>query len=116
MARWRNQPENTDVDCIALFCLSGLYLELGLGYVDPLLPPPAHIIQKLGPGAYYLYDFNNAPNPRGQLSIGHEWNPSNKVRVSMELRHNSWLATTADKGENSAWLSLRLRPWQWDAR
>ena len=104
------------MECLTLFCLSGLYIELGAGYIRGLPPPPPRIIEKYGPNVIYLYDFNTTRNPRGQLSLGYEWNPSNRVRVSMELRHNSWIGTNADKGENGAWMSLRLRPWQWDPR
>lgn len=100
------------MQCAFLLCLSGLFLEGGVGYVAPTPSPPAWAFQKFGPDATWRYDANHAANPMGRLSVGHEWNPSPKVRISFEIRHESWIATTADHGQNSAWASVRVLPWR----
>jgi hypothetical protein len=100
------------MSCTLLACLSGLYIELGAGYVAPTPAPPPSAVAKFGPDVTWKYDANHAANPMGRLAIGHEWEPSSRVRVSFELRHESWIATTADHGQNSAWVSVRMRPFR----
>ena len=103
------------MSCFFIFCLSGLYLDAGIGVVDQVPPIPARIIEKFGPMTYYKYDFNYTPNPRGHIAIGHEWNLP-RVRTSLEVRHESWLGTTADVGEESVWLNVRILPFKWEPR
>ena len=98
------------MSCTLLACLSGLYIELGAGYVAPTPVPPPSAVAKFGPDVTWKYDANHAANPMGRLAIGHEWGPSSRVRVSFELRHESWIATTADHGQNSVWVSARIFP------
>jgi hypothetical protein len=100
------------MSCALFFCLSSLYVELGAGYVIPTPAPPPSAVAIYGPGVVWKYDANHAANPMGRLAIGHEWEPSSRVRVSFELRHESWIATTADHGQNSAWVSVRMRPFR----
>ena len=109
------------MNCLLLFCLSGLYVDGGVGYVD--VPrnnvkqytfqldgkPPLTVVS----GAR-MHDYNVAANPMGRIAIGHEWNPSSHARISLELRHESWLATGKDRGTNSAWASVRVLPWAKD--
>jgi len=95
--------------CAVIFCLANIYLEGAVGYVEPTPSPPVHI-QKIN--GLWKYDANYAANPMGRIAVGHEWNPSSKVRVDLELRHESWIGTTADHGQNSAWMSVRVLPWR----
>jgi hypothetical protein len=99
-----------------MFCLANLYVEGAVGYVDPTPTPPIEIVRKMGPMALWKYDANYAANPMGRLAVGHEWNPSAKVRVDLEIRHESWLGTTADHGQNSIWFSTRILPFRWEPK
>ncbi len=106
------------MNCLLLLCLSGLYIEGGIGYVD--LPssniqtysfaqvnkPPLVLVS----GAR-MHDYNTTANPMGRVALGHEWNPSPHARISLELRHESWVGTGKDYGTNSAWASVRVLPW-----
>lgn len=89
------------IDC--LLCLSGLYVEAAAGYVSPLDRPP--------PGQRFKFEPNHVANPMGRVAIGHEWE-SGKFRISVELRHESWIATTKDRGQESAWAAVRWRPFK----
>jgi hypothetical protein len=93
------------MSCTAILCLSGLFVEGAAGYVLPPMrtdrPEPFHHDRR--------YDMNRTSNPMGSFSLGHEWN-STKWRVTVELRHESWLGTRQDKGLNGAWTSIRYRP------
>lgn len=100
------------MNCFLLFCLSNVYLEAGVGYIQPTPAPPAAELAKLGSDILWKYDANFSANPMARLAVGHEWNPSPQFRISLELRHESWLATTADHGQNSAWVSARVLPWR----
>lgn len=91
------------MNCI-LLCLANLYVETGIGYIHDLGPIPAQY-------SYRKYDYNQTKNPRAVIAIGHEWQISRKATLNMEIRHESWVATKADTGENGAWLSLRVMPW-----
>ena len=105
------------MECI-LICLAGLYFEGAVGYVDI---PSSHVkiysFQLEGKQPITLvsgarmHDYNSAANPMGRVAIGHEWNPSAKIRIDLQVRHESWLGTGKDKGTNSAWASVRVRPW-----
>ena len=97
--------------CALIFCASNLYLDLGVGYVDAVPPVPQWAIHKFGPGTYRRFDMNQVANPRGHVSIGHEWN-GERSRVSLELRHESWIGTNADKGENAVWFNVRMFPFK----
>lgn len=91
------------MNCLLLLCLSGLYFEGGAGYVfSPPEPPPKRRL---------MFEPNHVANPMGRIAFGHEWNPSPRARISIELRHESWLGTTRDVGLNSAWASVRVLPW-----
>ncbi len=99
------------MSCLAILCLSGLYLEGGVGYIEPTPKPPEYAIRKFGPDAIWRYDANQAANPMGRVAVGHEWQLT-KIRWSLELRHESWIGTTADHGQNSVWVSVRYTPWR----
>ena len=89
--------------CILTLCLANLYVEAAVGYVAPVPSPP--------PARVWHFDANYHANPKGRFAIGHEWNPDPKIRVSLDVRHESWLGTLKDFGENSVWASVRYRPW-----
>lgn len=88
-------------DC--LLCLAGLYVEGAVGYVNPMGPLPKGVLFKFEP--------NHVANPMGRIAIGHEWE-SGKFRYSLEIRHESWIGTTADVGLESAWVEVRWRPFK----
>ncbi len=98
--------------CAILFCLAGLYLEGGVGIFDHPPDPPAWAQAKYNGNAIWKYDANHTANPRGRIAVGHEWEPSPKWRINLELRHESWIGTTADYGQNSVWVSGRVYPWK----
>lgn len=103
------------MNCI-LICLAGLYMEAGIGVLDkPSNELTAYMLDAGRPIVLYHgiepYDLNVARNPRGRISIGHEWNLSPRYRVSFELRHESWIGTKRDRGNNGAWTSVRYLPW-----
>lgn len=102
------------MDSCVMFCLANLFLEVGTGYVLPQPPVPAWAIEKYGPDAHLRYDANDAANPMGRLSVGYEANVSPRLRLTLEIRHESWIGTKSDKGQNSAWFSMRIMPWRWD--
>lgn len=100
------------MNCLLLLCLSGLYVEGGVGVFDQPPKPPQWAFAKYGPDAHWKYDANEAANPRGRISVGHEWEVGAKWRFQLELRHESWIGTSADYGQNSAWGSVRYRPFR----
>lgn len=102
------------MSCTGLLC--GLYFELAAGYIPNLPRPPEWAKEKFGPDVHYKYDFNSTANPRGRLSFGYEWNPSARTRISLEFRHESWIGTQADKGQNGIWISARGFPWRWNPK
>lgn len=97
------------MNCI--LCLAGLFVEGAVGYVKPTPHPPAYAIAAHGIHAMWRFDANEAANPMGRIAIGHEWE-ADKVLVSLELRHESWLGTGKDHGQDSAWVSVRWRPFR----
>jgi hypothetical protein len=96
------------MSCAAILCLSGLFIEGSAGYIDL---PKAKQMEWYGQTYRYSrkYDMNHTSNPMGNLAIGHEWDTP-KWRVSIELRHDSWLGTGKDRGMNGAWTSVRYKP------
>lgn len=96
------------MSCLALLC--GLYLELGAGYVAPTPPPTERMIHAHGPATYWLYDANRTANPMGRVQIGYEADLAPRWRVDLSLRHESWVGTGYDHGQNSAWFAVRWRP------
>lgn len=99
------------MNCI-LICLANLYVETGIGYIAKQPQIPAWAVEMYGPQVERVYDPNKTANPMGRLAIGHEWQPGRKVRISFELRHESWIGTNADHGQNSAWASVRVNPFR----
>ena len=91
--------------------IASLYFEIGAGYVRDLGPVPQEITAKLGPSAYRKYDFNRVANPRGHVAVGIE-HDMGQVSVSLSLRHESWIGSVADSGEESAWVNVRIKPWR----
>ena len=100
------------MNCLAILCLSSLYLEGGVGYIASAPAPPEWAYKRFGKDVTWKYDANQTANPMGRLAVGHEWNPSPKVRLSLELRHESWIGTGADHGQNGVWGSVRVLPWR----
>jgi len=95
------------IDC--LLCLSGIFVEGAIGYVQPI--PDAQSYSKHGERRVWHYDPQEAANPMGRITVGHEWE-TGKFRISLELRHESWIGTSHDYGQNSAWGSVRWRPFR----
>lgn len=85
----------------------GAYVEGGVGVVRGLGPVPAWA----GPGASRKYDFNVVANPRGHVAVGYEWE-GKKTVTYLEVRHESWLGTNSDSGEESVWAGGRWYPWR----
>lgn len=107
------------MECLLLVCLSNLYFNIGIGYADTPSShiqawkyQPEHAPAVIGFTGVRPYDLNLAANPMARVSFGHEWEPSVKVRISLEVSHESWLGTGKDKGLNSAWVSLKTFPWR----
>lgn len=98
--------------CILLFCLSQVYIEGGVGYVEKPHAIPQWAIEKFGLDTQWKYDSNHVANPRGKLAIGHQWELSSRTTVDISLRHESWIGTTADYGQNSVFLSVRSFPFK----
>lgn len=99
------------MNCFLLLCLSGLYAEGGVGYVFNAHHSDQVLHHRWGPAGYWRFDANETANPMGRLAVGHEWNPKPQWRISVEVRHESWIGTTLDNGQNSAWVSVRWKPW-----
>lgn len=101
------------MNCLLLiFCLSGLYAEVGAGYVpDPGVPVAKYLAQdgRQAYATFYRLDMLGVSNPRGRVAIGYELDLG-KFRFDLQLRHESWIGTTTDRGEESIWGSLRVRP------
>ncbi len=101
------------MSCFLLFCITGLYLEGGAGYVDPMERTAEQItVRPMQVASSGRYESQVSANPMGRIAFGHEWQPHAKVRLNLELRHESWIGTSRDIGRNSVWVSGRVFPWR----
>jgi len=111
MARRNIAAVLATLTAIALSGCANLYVEGAVGVVDNLPPVPQWAKDKFGPDANYKYDPDAVANPRGRVALGVEWNAP-RSRFSMEVRHESWVGVTADKGEESVWAAVRIFPFR----
>lgn len=89
----------------ALLCLCHFYIQGGLAYV---LPHESAADYTGRAGAYWTYDRNHTANPLGQLQLGYAVDHK-RWRVDLYTRHESFVMSTSDRGENSLGLSVRYQ-------
>lgn len=61
---------------------------------------------------YWRYDQNETKNPYGIAAAGYEFLDSRKLRITVEFRHESSIATGKDHGLNEGALLVTWRPFR----
>lgn len=86
--------------------LCGLYLTGGLSVHHQI-----SIAQDRG-YTYWMYDQNQTKNPYGIAAAGYELLDSKKLRIAVEFRHESSIATGKDHGLNEGVILIIWRPFK----
>ncbi len=90
------------IECL----LCGLYFAAGLSAHHQIAPATDKGM------VYWDYDINYTRNPYGIASIGYSFVDTKKWNMSLELRHESSLATNNDHGLTEAALMVTWHPFK----
>lgn len=109
--------ECTLATLVACFSWSGFYVDSGLSWQDTGMPRTDYqaVVYRRDDGFQYeIYDETvvyDRKNPYGSIGLGYEIE-FHRLRISLDIAHQSSLATGRDDGRNYARLGFRWFPFR----